>query len=571
MNLEQDLRRAFAPRDPVPDFEGAVMARVSVAAQLPGRRLGRPILYGTILVATAAAAMLTSGLVGSSANHSEVAVSPQEDTAGDGTILPGFDVAPAMKPIESSTRSSETTPAGVIRSVAAPLFTVRVALQDPPEAERAAARVAGSNPTAQQILQSLKSLQTALVAELRRVPGLVVLDKDPTEITPMSRHYRLRITPFLFTELDGRIERWEHGYPVGLSASELQPDGKSTERLVTAIIVGVDSIATCTGVAPAVDSRCPAVPEAAAELVHQLRQEVFPPESAVTRPLQVRFGDPLLAPEERFKSFADLVEHQDKSEGKSLLRDKDVVRGAIELARLSDPVRRAQVWRAMRGVGDPLLVEPLLASLQLDPEGVRIAAIETLAADFSSDRRVRLALESAAIADPRPLVRAVAQRGLTGEEGWRSYVASSLKNSSLPDARRVEALMYELYPPKSLEKLSDAYRTNYSQVLNGMDDAAVRALVEIFPRAEVFRSGPSNNLLGNFAAIHVQNPAVTELLLHVLAHDTKAMNREVAGKYLIEVHRSEPGVGEALAKAVSGDPDPEVRDDLRQMMERRYE
>jgi hypothetical protein len=573
MNLEQNLRRAFAPRAPVPEFEDAVMARVSAAAQRPGRRLGRPILYGTILVATAAAAMLAVGLMDSSAVHSGVSDSSHDHRVGEDAFPRDFDVAPAMEPtqIDSPTKSSETAPA-VIEAAAAPLFTVRVALPDPQEAERTATRVAGTGITAQHILQSLVSLQAALVVELRKVPGLAVLDKDPAEITSVPRHYRLRIGPTLWTELDGRVERWEHGYPVGLSALELRPDGKNIQRLSTGMVVGVDSMATCAGVPPAEDSPCPAVPEAAAELVRRLRQEVFPPDSSVTQPLQARLVDPSLVAEERFKSFAELVKQQTKSGGESLLSDKDVVRAAIELAQVIDPVRRAQVWRTMRGVGDALLVEPLLASLQLDPEEVRIAAIETLAADFSGDRRARSALEAAAIADPRPLVRAVARRGLTGEEGWRTYVVSSLKNSSLPDSQRVEALMYELYPPNTLEKPTGPANPNYSQILKGLDDAAVRALIEIFPRADVFRSGPSNNLLGNFATMNSLNPAVTELLLQVLAHDSKAMNREVAAKVLIETHvrwasTSVPRVLEALTKAISSDPDPQVRDDIRQMME----
>jgi hypothetical protein len=49
------------------------------------------------------------------------------------------------------------------------------------------------------------------------------------------------------------------------------------------------------------------------------------------------------------------------------------------------------------------------------------------------------------------------------------------------------------------------------------------------------------------------------------------MNREVAAKVLIDAHRSEPRVGEALTNAIGSDPDPEVRDDIRQMMARKYE
>ncbi|MEO8315442.1 MAG: HEAT repeat domain-containing protein [Pseudomonadota bacterium] len=526
-----------------------------------GRRANRKLLWGSLIVLAAAAATVVPLSMQNAQTGPEATARVVQSEAPR-----VFDVAPAMMAPETAVpaKSLETVPGVIIEAVAAPLFTVRVALPDPPRAEQAAMRAALKDPAVQEVLQSLRA---ALVAELRKVPGLAVLDKDPTEITPASRHYRLRIGPDLTTSIDGRIYRWQHGYTVDLTAQELQPGGTSTQRLAIGALVGVDSIATCTGVAPAEDRPCPSVPETAAELVHTLRQEVFPPDSSVTRPLQARVGDPLLAPEERFKSFAELCKQQSKSEGKSLLSDKEVVRAAVELARLTDPVHRAQIWRAMRGISDALLVEPLLTSLQLDPEEVRIAAIETLAADFSGDRRAQLALEAAAIADPRPLVRAVAQRGLTGEEGWRTYVASSLKNSGLPDSQRVEALMYALYPPYTLENPSGAANPNFSPILKGFDDAAVRALVELFPRADVFRSGPSSNLLANFAYLNTKNPAVTELLLNVLVHDSKALNREAAGKVLAEVHLSEPRVREALTKAISSDPDPSVRDDIRQYME----
>lgn len=567
MHLERNLQRAFAPREPAPQFEDLVMARVSLAAQRPGRRLGRPILYGTILVASAAAAMLASGLIGRPPSHSDVSGSLQQQTLDASASLPRpLDSTSRLSQAETATEDANAVVNALQIAASSALVTVRVAISDPPSVERADMRAVLEDPAVQQVL---KSLQAALVAELRRVPGLAVVDKDPVEIDSASRHYRLGIAPDLSTGLDGRTARWKHGHMVTLTAVELQPGGKSTERLYTWALVGVDSIAVCPGVPPAKDLPCPAVTETAAKMVLELRHEAFPPDASVTRPLQASTADPLLAPEERYKSFAELFKQQTRTGGRKLLSDKEVVRAVIELAPRVSPVRHAEIWRAMRGVGDALLVEPLLASLQLDTEEVRIAAIETLAADFSGDRRVWLALEAAAAADQRPLVRAVAQRALTGEEGWRAYVTSSLKNPALPDSQRVEALMYELYPPHTLEVPSDESRANYSRVLGSLDDAAVRALVEIFPRADVFRRGPSNNLLGNFASRNAQNPAIIDLLLQVLANDSKALNRSTAAQTLTFIRRNDPRVVEALNEAVSSDPDPDVREEIRQMMERK--
>jgi hypothetical protein len=312
------------------------------------------------------------------------------------------------------------------------------------------------------------------------------------------------------------------------------------------------------------------VAETAAQLVRQLRAEVFPAESSATQPLQAKFSDASLDSTERFKAFVELYKQQAKAGGKGLLSDPGVVRAAVEVARFTDPEHRAQIWRAMRGVDDASLVEPMLASLQQDAEEVRIAALETLAADFSGDQRVRAALQTAAASDPRSLVRAVAQRGLNGDEWWHDYVVSSLKDSSLPDSQRAEALMYALYPPDPLKDVPEGSPSNYWEILKGLDDAAVQSLVEIFPRADVFRGRESNNFLGNFAGTFMKNPAVTELLLMVLDHDSKTLNRGVAAQVLAQAHASDPRARAALAKAESGDPDAQVRDNIRQLTSSDY-
>jgi hypothetical protein len=297
-----------------------------------------------------------------------------------------------------------------------------------------------------------------------------------------------------------------------------------------------------------------------------LREQVFPPDASVTRPMQARFSDPTRAPEDRYQVLVDIFKQQVKAGGKDLLGDPGVVRGVVELSRLTDAAQRAQLWRAMRGVGDAALVEPLLSSLQQDPPDVRIAAIETLAADFSGDQRVQSALETAAISDSSSLARAVARRGLTDAAAWREYVVSSLKDASLPDSRRIEALMYELYPPETIDGVFHS-PPDYWEIIKGLDEAAVRSIAEIFPRAEVYRGKGSNNFLGNFAAMHTQNPVVTDMLLTVLEHDSKVLNRMVAGQVLAQMHASEPRVREALLKAVSSDPEARARDSLRQILD----
>jgi hypothetical protein len=553
------------------DFQD--QCRVAVAARAgaaTGRRVNRRVLlWGSLAtLAAAAATLLLSG---------QTDQTPAEQTAqGLQTQAPPVvDVAAAVKTAEAApNQEPETASAVAINTAAAPRFTVRVVVPEPspvdpakplPVEEKELNAIA-TDPAAQEALQALRA---ALIAELRKVPDLAVVDKDPAPVTSTSRHYRVRIAPSVMFGYDGRPMRKEHRYDIGIAVQEVQPGGAVIDHRLPIAGVGVDPLANCTSADAAERMPCEA-PKTAAFLVRYLRDKVFPADASVTQPLQARFRDSSLAPEERFKAFVDLFKLQAKAQDKSLLSDAGVVRAAAELSGLMDAAHRAQLWRAMRGVGDPLLIEPLLASLQQDPEEVRIAAVETLAADFSGNQRARSALETTALSDSRPLVRALAQRGLTGEERWQNYVESSLEDAGLPASERVEALLYELYPPATIEGIDAPSPENYWEILKGLDDGAVRALAEAFPKAAQLRKWPGNNLVGNFAAIHNQNPAVTEMLLTVLEHDTRALNRASAGQRLAETHAGEPRVRDALTKAVASDPDASVRNTLSQILERDY-
>ncbi|HWL62681.1 MAG TPA: hypothetical protein VNQ32_07780 [Steroidobacteraceae bacterium] len=450
--------------------------------------------------------------------------------------------------------------------VAPPRFTVQLVVPEPPPVEQ---KELHANATAPGARDALQSLRAALTGELRKVPGLAMVDEDPAQVTAPSRHYRLKLSPLLMSGVDGRPLRKDNQYDMALDVQEVQPGGKVIERVLATKLFSVEPHATCTS--PDAAERMPCdVPTTAIYLARHLREQAFPADAWTTRPLQVRFRDFSVAPEERFNAFVELFRQQAKVGGKDLLGDAGVVRAAVELSQLTDASHRRQLWRAMRGVGDALLVEPLVASMQLDPADTRIAAVETLAADFSGDERARLALEAAANSDPLPLVRALARRGLSGEAEWRNYVISSLKDATLPASQRVEALLHELYPPDTIDGVSEPSPGDYWQILEGLDAASVRALAEVFPEAEQLRKWPGNNLVGNFAAKHHQNPAVTEMLLTVLEHDTRSLNRSVAGQVLAQTHADKARVRAALLTAASSDPDASVREYLRQVLDRDY-
>lgn len=486
----------------------------------------------------------------------------------------------AVPPVQA-TASTEPAP-GMLPAVleetsTGPRFTVRLVPYEAPtearfdaegmtEAQRSFVRAMHQAQTSDVgRVQVLQSLYTALVDELSTIPGLALLETDPTELTPSSRHFRLTIQFLTVLGANGQMAPIDNRYvSVALGIEKLQPDGKFV-RSSAPNSASIDRQASCSGAVPAADVPCRDVRGTAATLVQLLRNHVFPPDPTVTHPLQARFQDSSLEAGERLKALEELFSLQSRTGVSGLLRDAGLVRAAIDLARAADPVVRAQLWRSLRGVGDGALIEPMIASLLQDPEDVRLAAIETLAADFPADPRVLSALERVAQADPRPLVRAVAQRGLSGEETWRQYVTASLKDHSQPAPQRVEALVYYLYPPGPTRATSSSVADYFQIMTELLDDDAVRALAQAIPDSDGLGRG-ANNLLGNFSSRFKDHPAVPEMLLRVLANDPKPLMRAVAAQNLARFHASDPHVREALDKALASDPEPRVRDAIRSVL-----
>lgn len=558
---------AELPDLPMPGGLSA-QCRVAVARRFAGASAAgrsnrrRVVLWGSLTAMAAAAAALV--LLYRPAAWSEPAGTAQA-LQGE-TMSPIVDAEPVALPaVDVSAAQPNLASAAARESVAAPRFTVRVAVSAPPPLEDKELHALATDPAAREVLQYLRA---ALAAQLRKVPGIAVVNEDPAQISASSRHYRVRLGPAYMVGVDHRPMRREHLHDINLTVQEVRSGGSTIDRNLYRGFA-VDTLASCTSPEDAERMPCD-TPMTAAFMVQQLRQSIFPADASVTQPLQAKFQDFSVAPEERFKAFVELFRQQAKTGGNGLLGDAAMVRAAVEMSQLTDAAHRKQLWRAMRGVGNPLLIEPLMASLQQDTDDARIAAVETLAADFSGHPRARTALEVAAVSDPHPLVRAMARRGLHGEEEWEQYVVTSLKDPAPPASQRVEALLHKLYPPDTIDEVSDPSPENYWQILKDLDDSAVRALAEVFPKAEQLRKWPGNNLVGNFAAVHQQHPAVTEMLLTVLEHDTRALNRSVAGESLAQTQADKPRVRAALIRAVNNDPASSVRDYLRQVLDRDY-
>lgn len=564
---EAQLALAALTDEPMPaDLPSQCLAAVSVRfpAAAPARRPGVPrvLIWGLVTAAAAATATYLGLLKVETPAAAAGNVLVPDMNATSQVLDPAIAVRPALAE-EPALHLAEATASGSMQGPVA--ITVEVVVRESAPNEAGLQDELAAAPFT---LEIHRSLRAALIGELRKVPGLTVVPDAPESVNPSTRHYRLQLAALLMVGVDGRPIRAEHQYNINLQVQEVQPGGAVVPHHLP-IGFTVDPRATCTD--PEEGRRKPCNETmTAALIVQQLRERVFPASPSEIRPLQAQLQDFSLPSEERFQAFVKLFKQQLKAGGQNLLGEPGMVRAAVELSQLTDAAHRAQLWRALRGIDDPQLIDALLASLQQDPRDARLAAVENLALDFSGHPRVRSALESAAASDPDSLVRGLARRGLDGEGAWQVHVTSSLKDPTLPASQRVEALLHVLYPPDTIAGSSDASPSNYWQILKDLDGDAVAALAEVFPRAEQLRKWPANNLIGNFASVHSRNPAVREMLLTVLESDTRALNRSVAGESLAQSHASDPRVRDALTRAASSDPDASVRDYLRQVLERDY-
>jgi hypothetical protein len=483
-----------------------------------------------------------------------------ERTVASGGTLPASDTTGVAG--ETAELPREVVPA----EFPAPSFTLRVLL--PGEEEM----IAAATPSMPEISErqklvladpasrrSLEAFHAALLDELRTVPGLTLLGRD-TEVSkdPAAKNYQLKIGLLFMAEPDGTVNAPDgRNLDIMWIASQRLPDGSLALRMQEGARIVHQP--TCTG-----GGRCGDAAGIAADLVRTLREKVFPRDPSVPRMMQARLQDASLLPDERFQALLDLFKLQAQSSDNSLLRDPAALRAALDLAAIADPPLRARIWVALRGVAHPDLLQPLLNSALQDADNVRLEAAVTLA-DFSDDPRGRAALEMVARDDPWPLVRAVAARGLSGEEGWHRYVAASLQDTSRTPRERIEALSYHVYPPDLAPGVVASKQGSLQVVLD--DEAALRALTEVLPAVDMLPGygGSPGLMISNVGYIYNKHPAVTDMLLHYLERGN-SRNRTIAGEVLARTHGSDARVREALKKTLESDPDPKVRDWIRQVM-----
>jgi hypothetical protein len=244
----------------------------------------------------------------------------------------------------------------------------------------------------------------------------------------------------------------------------------------------------------------------------------------------------------------------------SVLHDAALIRGAIDLAATAtDPMQRAQVWRELRGARNTELVQPLITAVRQDGNGeVRLWALATLAEDYAADPLARTLFETTARVDSRPLVRALAQRALTGDEAWQQYIVTSLKDRSRPDVERIEALFHQLNLRTA--NLSGSFAPAPVSTLKSLlDDEVARAIAEVLPGAASDSPVIRNSALTFVSElVAIGHPAFTEMLLKGLENKETWIERTFVVNQLSR-RSSEPQVRSTLEKLAASDPDPLLR------------
>lgn len=299
-------------------------------------------------------------------------------------------------------------PAEQVPSLVSPVQTVKVAAADPdtatPDPPAPSSFTLLVQPlqieTEDPLVQaSAQQFYAALIDELRRVPGLVMIGPDPA-IDPEARptDFRMSAAARAATASSPGMQ-WE----VMLRLHVFQ--GRRRVQPFRIYGSGEEAAATAPGIA------------------RMLRGMVFPASPSLKERLAAQFTDVTIPQEDRLRALEELTSMKvgdcpPTAAAQNCLRraplDVDQVHAALAMVSgPGEPLVRAGILRALSGQRHADLVQPLIEMAYRETSAeVRLEAVALLAEDFITDVAARSALELVARDDELLAVREVAARAV---------------------------------------------------------------------------------------------------------------------------------------------------------------
>jgi hypothetical protein len=392
-------------------------------------------------------------------------------------------------------------------------------------------------------IAAVETFFAALLANLRGSNDIAVLAPDQPEPEFATAAVRIRVRGY-GPAPDGKLT-------IEFVLESLQPDGNYKPEYVT--FGPMDIAASCSGASASETTASCRSPLYVAEIhARSVRARLLRPDPALQRAPQIRLADQSLSDNERLTALSELRDRSSDA----------VVLGAVDLAKTAtDPKMRAFTWNVMANVRNPELVAPVVEAMVRDPDAnVRLQAM-IVAAGFANDPRVRDGFVTMAQTDSSPMLRALGQRGIAGEEPWKKYIAASLKDTSRSDADRIEALAFELGRPVRMD-------------LQGFlkDNDALPALSELLPRLGSDSLGRNTvfSLLGRLAPI--EDAAITDLVLDVVSGNPGKLKPASSLVYMLgNMLKSQPDnarIRTVLEKISAEEPDPNLRQTIADLLKK---
>lgn len=396
----------------IPDTPKALRSRIAAAlAPAETRAFNRSLIVGGALVVGAAVAATMALRIDDSApefsqNREDSAPITPSGPLAEHEVHPNSTNRVDYTP-DNNGQSDSTSP-----HMAAPLDPNTVVVLLIPNRELSERRATLLDQFYMEILRHLQS-----------VPGLNVIHPEHT-------------APFLASgTLEEEIARQLGAAHLVVLSTSSDP---SLRLLITPVDVATGDATGSMGFAPPFDKRWPAeLSSDAADVADFIKEgltDLTPADrAAAIADARASVLNSSLPPGERVEALGKLPQTPEA-------RTEDIVLAAVELATIA-PNLRASIWRAMYGVDDPYLIDPLISSLNYDDAEHRRRAAATALATFVAEPRVKAALEQARSSDVSETVREAALHALSTVEERDQLALQALLDEKLPVRERLGATM----------------------------------------------------------------------------------------------------------------------------------